>query len=524
MAIAVTPLITWALLAERTRFHIPYAAVAAVVLSVVPLLQWVFGVVRYPGDAWLAALYLLGFAGAIIAGARMQRAQPWLLQRLLFASFGMAALASFGLALYQWLSQDWLGLLAYSPPYARPMANLAQPNNLATLLVWGVVAFWWAYLTGRVSGVISAVAAGLLLFGIAMTQSRAGALEVLLLGLVAVMFRGQLGIRRNASALILLGLWFVLVFAAWASLNGAMLLPQVPSIAQRMAPDSRILVWSLLVEAALQRPWTGWGWNQVVFAQVALAPKYPAIREVFSHSHNLVLDLVLWNGIPVALAACGALVLWCVRQVRQAATPERVMLLTAVGAFLVHAQFELPHSYLLFLLPVGLMVGALHGAPEDRWHIVAPWKVVALPLAALALCLGLVIRDYVHVEEAWTAHRMRAARIGAIDPAPVPRTVVLTHLQAILETVQLEPRRGMPPEEIEKLRFLAERQPGVGSLFRSAQALALNNRGDEASQALDVLCRLHRDAECASAKAAWMALADDDMPEMRGAWPHWVSK
>jgi len=519
MAIAVLPLALWALVADRSRFRVPFAAIAAGVLAVVPLVQWVMGLIRFAGDAWLAAIYLLGFAAAIVVGARARQLRPSLLPNILFASFGVAAMLSFGLALYQWSRLDWLGLLALPLPDARPMANLAQPNHLATLLVWGLVAFWWAYLKRYLRGSVCALAAGLLLLGIAMTQSRAGALEVLLLGLAAFLFRGALGTRRYAAALALLGLWFLAAFLAWVPLNGAMHLPQGASLAERAESGSRILIWQLLVDAAVQRPWTGWGWNQVVLAQVALASGHPAIHEVFSYSHNLVLDLILWNGLPVALLVCAGLVAWFVRQVGQAVTPERALLLTAVGAFLLHAQFELPHGYLLFLLPVGLMVGALHGGAEDRWHVAVPRSVVALPLVVLAFCLVAVARDYMRIEEAWMAYRMQAARIGTVEPAPIPQAIVLTNLQALLETVRIEPRRGMPQEEIEKLHLLAEHQPGAGSLFRYAQASALNGGIANASRALDVLCRLHKEAECASAKVSWTAAAGKDSSEMLAAWP-----
>lgn len=519
MAIAVLPLALWALVADRSPFRVPLAAIAAGVLAVVPLLQWVMGLIRFAGDAWLAAIYLLGFAAAIVVGARARRLRPSLLPNILFASFGVAAMLSFVLALCQWLRLDWPGLFVFPLPYARPMANLAQPNHLATLLVWGLVALWGSYLAGHLRGALCTVAAGLLLFGIAMTQSRVGGLEVLLLGCAAVVFRGALRTRRNAWVLVLLGMWFLTVFLAWAPLNDVMQLPQAQSLAQRMAPGSRILIWQLLLDAAVQRPWTGWGWNQVVLAQVALASGHPAVHEVFSYSHNLVLDLILWNGLPVALLVCAGLVAWCVKQVRQAVTPERALLLTAVGVFLLHAQFELPHGYLLFLLPVGLMVGALDGGSEYRWHVAVPRVVVALPLVVLVFCLVVVVRDYVRIEEAWMAYRMQAARIGTIEPAPIRQAVVLTNLQALLETVRIEPRRGMPQEEIEKLHLLAEHQPGAGSLFRYAQASALNGGIANASKALDVLCRLHKGAECASAKVSWIAVADKDGLEMLTAWP-----
>jgi len=123
------------------------------------------------------------------------------------------------------------------------------------------------------------------------------------------------------------------------------------------------------------------------------------------------------------------------------------------------------------------------------------------------------------MEEAWMAHRMRAARIGSTMPTPVPQTILLTNLQAMLEFVRIAPRRGMPAEEIEQLRLMSQRQPSPGGLFRYAQASALNGGITQATATLDLLCRLHPEGQCASAKAAWIAAADNNMPEMRTVFP-----
>ena len=310
-------------------------------------------------------------------------------------------MVSLGVALYQWFGLDWLGwLVVLAPTNGRAIANLAQPNHLATLLVWGLLATWWAYVHRLARAPVVLVAAAMLLFGVAMTQSRTGAAEVLMLAAAAVVFRRPLATRGHAGALILLGAWFWIAFVGWAPLNDLLGRATAQTLEQRLAPGTRMLHWQLLIDAIAQRPWMGWGWNQVALAQFEMAPLHPASHEVIQYSHNLVLDLLVWNGIPIGVLACVASVSWFVWQVRLAQSAERVILLLAVATLLLHSMLELPHGYALFLLPAALMIGALHVAPIGHREPEVRRAVMALPLAALLLCLVLVIRGLL-------AHRRR---------------------------------------------------------------------------------------------------------------------
>ena len=136
MACAAMPVLIWTVWIGMQRIIVPVEAAAIALLATVPPLQWATGLIQFGGDAWLAALYLLGIAAAIVAGSQAQRCRPWALATALFASYGIAAAASLLLALHQWLQMDLLGsALFVLPAGARPAANLAQPNHLATLLV-----------------------------------------------------------------------------------------------------------------------------------------------------------------------------------------------------------------------------------------------------------------------------------------------------------------------------------------------------------------------------------------------------
>lgn len=520
MAVVALPLIAWSVAAGLPRFLVPFEAMAVAGLAGVPLLQLAFGLIDFGGDAWLAALYLLGLAAAIVVGARAQRLRPWALPRALFSSFGIAAVASVPLMLAQWL--DWAGfgtLLLTLPEGARLSANVGQPNHLATLLVWGLLAVWWARLDGRLHGGLLWFLATLLVGGVAVTQSRTGALEVALVIGAAVVFRRQLRSRRDAAALVLLGGWFVVATFGWPLLNEALRPGQVATLQERMAAGTRVLHWRLFIDAVSVQPWFGWGWNQVAHAQMELAPLHPASHEVPQYAHDLLLDLLLWNGVPIGALAGFGLVAWWLRQLRLATDGPRVLLLLAVTAFLLHALVELPHANLLFLVPVGLMVGALHQPMSSLRDPDVQRGLVAVPFTALIVATVLVIRDYALVEQAWTAHRFRVARIGSLAEQPVPRTIVLSNLEALLRFQRIEPRADMNVADLELLRQVSLRYPSAASLFRQAWALALNGNAADATKVLVVLCHIHSNAECMRAREAWLAKGADSQPELATVWP-----
>ena len=73
-----------------------------------------------------------------------------------------------GQSVSTWRRWLWLtGLLVLPlPPGGRVIANLGQPNQLATLLLWGVLAFWWAYLHQRIGAAVAVLAVAFLLLGL----------------------------------------------------------------------------------------------------------------------------------------------------------------------------------------------------------------------------------------------------------------------------------------------------------------------------------------------------------------------
>jgi hypothetical protein len=393
---------------------------------------------------------------------------------------------------------------------------VAQPNKLATLYVWGLAAFWWAFRAGIVRGWLTVLSAALLLFGVAMTQSRMGALAVSSIMIIAIFHPRALQTKAHRWVMAGLFVWFVGCVFSWNALNGLLELVGPQNLGERLKPGTRMLHWQLIADAILQRPILGWGWQQVSVAQSTLALQHPATGEVIRSSHNLVLDLLIWDGLPLGLLVTCGIAVWYVKNWRNAGNATNTLSMVVLSVFLLHSLLEQPHTSATFLLPAGLLIGALslsnsHAAKQGAWSD-SRAGVIALAVLAMAFCFFLVTRDYFKIESLWMAERLRAARIGSLSPIPIPNTPTLGQLNAVLQVGRVEPRPGMKTEELEAMRMTTYRMPGVGGILKLAQAQALNGQSAEARLSLERLCKINPRSTCDASLRAWSKMVQEFKP------------
>jgi len=508
MTLALLPAAFWAVLRSPRPLPLSPSVIVALLTACIPPLQFAGGVIYFAGDAWMASAYLCGFALVLLVGARFEQLAPGQLANALFAAMGAAALLSTGLVLYQWLGLSGLGLLTFEFPKGyRPMANLGQSNNLATLLVWGLVALWWAYLTGRVRGWMAWLAAAFVMFGIVAAQSRTGWLEVAMLGFAAVLYRRPLTTRRYAAALGLLAAFFVVLVLGWQGLNHALYLEAARASSDEMSPGLRPAAWRMFLDAVTQHPWRGWGWNQQEVAQYAVELSHGSVFGTFSSAHDLILDLWVQNGVLLGTLLALALALWLARMALRVNSAQACLLLLAVGALLIHALLEYPQNYAYFLFPAGLMMGALDVKhPARRVAHVRRWVAVVM------LCLGVGITGWITVEYNIAARNLQLLRfeqkhIGPSRNSKPPDLLMLTQLRELLWFWRVHPAQAMSSQQLDRMRKVAQRYPSDPNLLIFAIALGLHGHPDEAHGALARMVLIAPKERRAEALAAWRSTA-----------------
>jgi hypothetical protein len=221
------------------------------------------------------------------------------------------------------------------------------------------------------------------------------------------------------------------------------------------------------------------------------------------NSHNMPLDLLVWNGIPLGLTILCSVAWWWVAQFRRCDSVERAVVLAAVGVVTIHALLEFPLEYLYFVVPTGLLVGSL-GPPPRHATRYGDRSAAAGSLAVLALMTGYLFVEYSSVEEASRDNRMLAA--GYASSAALPPVRLIDAPVAFMKLWRTEARPAMTPEELEWMRKVTYRHPASPTLLRYAAALGLNGQEGEAARTLTQLCNMHRAVRCDEGRASWEAL------------------
>jgi O-antigen ligase len=523
MACVLSVVAGWLFL--RARAAAPWTGTPLVLLLAVALpgLQYATGLVVQPGTAWICTAYLLGFLLAWLAGAQWESGTPGQLGEALLAAVGIAALLSVGLALHQGLLLDRLDVWAMGGGATRATANLGQPNQLGTLLVWGLLAIGWAHVRQRIGVGVSLFAAAFLMLGIAMTGSRTAWVALLLLMAAVWWWRRLWPHRGTPLALAGLGAWFMLCVATVGPLLQWILGVVDSDVADivRISGEARPTLWALFLDASLQRPWFGYGWGQVSLAFMEVAKEHPSLQVHFSHSHNLFLDLILWCGWPLGLAFSAFLLWWIVSRALRVRNAQDALLFLVVLVVANHAMLELPLHHAYFLLPVGLVMGALDMRLGIRARLQAGrWRlplVGILWLLATAMLAG-IIRDYTRVETAYQGLRYEWANIRT-PPVQPPDVLLLTQWRDFVRMVKWDSTQPVSAAELRWMEHVTSLNPNIGLFQIYAMALARSGQPDKAAHWLQTMCKALPEAQCARVASFWRFKAGSDPVLAAVPWP-----
>lgn len=496
----------------QRHYRVPPLAWGALGLATVPLLQLAFGLVWFRSDAVLASAYLAAFAAMVVVGRAMAAAPNARLVPRLQGGLLFAALVSAGIAFVQWLQIEppTIYILASSRG-ARAAGNLSQPNHLAALLCLGLAATLYFYETRRWGAVVSAACGAVLGAALVLTESRAGWVMVAALVVWWATQRRRATLRLSPAAVSVAALTFMAAVALLPLLSDALLLSLAPGSGPRLQAGTREIHWATLWDAALRQPWFGWGWGQVSVAQVAAVLDHPASGEWVQNSHNLALDLFIHNGLPIGWAVLAGLSWWFVRRIRACRSGEAWALLAGVGVLFTHEFFEFPLDYLYFLLPVGLLMGALHAIEPP----LEPKPKVALSASALALCVvGLVGMllwvgvEYMKVEAATRQLRFVMLGVGVdkVRHAPEPDVWLLDQPREYHRFLNTPARADMSAVELEWMRRNVARAARPAAQLRYSLALGLNGQAAQAQANLARICKMHAVARCDEGRVTWAAL------------------
>ena len=497
--------------AIRARVSVGWNVVtlSLVAIFLVPWIQYCGGLVLSFGTAWMCSIYLLGLVLAVRVGEVWEANQPGQCADYILAAMIIGAVGSTGLQVYQWMAFDPIGAWTLMSSGGRRLSgNLAQPNQLATLQLLGAIGCSWYY--GKVqrgSGAIFLLTAMVILFGAALTESRTVWVNIALLAVLGIAFRHILPSRGYVWAIAAAFVFFAMSVLLIPLLNAMIGFGDYTDTEQyRTLKDPiRIGIWKLMLHAISLEPVWGYGWGQTNAANFAVLANSSAKLGLIGSAHNLFLDLVVWNGVPLGGALCFLVAAWAWRALRGVGDFKQLHLVAFILVLGVHSMLEFPLHYAYFLLPMGLIAGAT----QSTWNLSSLFQSSRLHLPfAITIALGacfVTIRDYLRVENSYYGLRFEARGIPTPIPATPPEVWALRQFADYFVLVRNTPSEGRTEADLDWMRNSVITLSSAQSMYKFAANLALNGHPDDAAHWIAILCKAMPEPNCQVMGDQWRA-------------------
>lgn len=474
---------------------IPGIIVVPCLFIVVILIQTLSNFILYPADMIFPVLYFLLFAVSLICGATIANQENGkhtlaLALSCCFLLSGLVAVVLQHLQLLQLNLMPWVVSLNWDAPL-RPFANFAQANTLALVLCFALASLWHLYATRFLRPIFAVIFAIVLLWGLALTESRIGWIIVPLFGFV--MFNDRRDETKNARLVLLMCLALFIGFVMIASPFLRSLGGLADSVDDRAGQTGvRIVLWQQALAMSFEHPWLGVGWFQFGPNQVNSAAIFK-VTEYSDYAHNILLNLLAEVGWPCTLLFVAGCTWWlyrcCVCNWRSVEVRYFSLILIAVG---VHSMVEYPLWYGFFLFPLGLILGAMH-SQRLGWQVIQLRRGWLIAFCILSLVgTELIIRDYRRMAEGYTAiAKIQEGDRSYLNNIKKPEFTLFPQFYDYFHVIEVNTEINMPQRDIEFLKRISTRFGFMPLLDRLAIACANNRQPAEALRALTSIARLN---------------------------------
>jgi hypothetical protein len=514
---------------ETAAIRVPGICVIPVGLIALIAVQYALDKFTVNWDAILPVAYLACTTFAIIVGATLG-AFPRGNNRLCLALASAILIAGLISSLIATLqisgTEEAIAPFAMTIPdnkAIRPYANLGQPNQLALLLCLAIASVWLLYQSGKLGplGAISSIL--ILLWGLALTQSRIG-------WLILPLFVLSTGLWRNFTALKPVPLYLpAALLVGYFALTQA--LPEIDfggaSAGKAKLPNDRMdsiserwafirLAW----EISLKNPWLGAGWFEFGPQQIGIGADFtPALNS--RHAHNIVMNFAAEIGWPATLLILGTLTYWfyqtCLQPIlKQRISPEAGFATLFLAAVFTHSLVEYPLWYAYILIPTALIIGMTHQTELGSRELALPSYSLLIVFMLSAAGLLTVATDYHRLVKGFRALGWEMYGLKADDDTTArPEWTLFPHYYDYFQFSTSKARENMPAQEIAFMERSAKRFGYTPVMMRMALIYALNGRYDDAVRTLRTLKNLHA-GQYLEAYQNWQAMAKHQ-PEKYGA-------
>ncbi|MCE6003303.1 O-antigen ligase C-terminal domain-containing protein [Acinetobacter junii] len=481
------------------EIKIPRPQILMLIIVLLPPLQFCFGLIIDFSVAFLSFAYLFTFWLMMLCGYNLSlQAEN---REKLMIGFSLvvliAGLLSSFMAVVQWLNLESYIYGIMGLRGNRPYANFGQPNNLSTFLVMALMGGLYLYEKRKVSLWLLIPSSLILLFTITLTQSRTAWIVCIFFFFYWIYKQHKNNPRFNFPKLLL---WTLLYFVIagyllpyltqFMSSNLGTGVAHTASIVQRAGSGhERLGMWMQILHAIAERPWFGYGWNQTSIAVVE-SIEFNTVQVWFNSAHNIILDLLIWNGVPLGVLIIGYLSLWLLWLNKTAKDSTSIIAIMMVCAILIHAMLEFPQRYAYFLLPMGFLLGLIQAQTPQLKGITIQKNVVRCVWLISVIVLLLIWRDYKLFQD--NSRLIFKGKQPTEEILGSSRILLLTQFQKRLDWIALDPKTRFSEAQLSEFAEMVKNKATPYNLKKFAQVLFYNQQNKEAEKYLYILNRLYK--------------------------------
>ncbi len=487
-------LFTLAAICLKDKLKIPSVSLPLLVLACVPIIQLLTGQVFFFSTAMMGFIFVFSFWLSSVLGYNFSIGNYK--REETFAHLSYVFLASGTLtgmiALCQWTNLDSVlpGMVNISGAQ-RPYANFAQPNNMATFLVMALMSCLYLYEKKKIQTKWLFACTAAIIMGVALSQSRTAwvAAIAIMLYLAFYQYKGIIRLKWYYSiAWFIFFISCIMAFPLLSQLAAQAMntdVVQSRDVVSRATGDmSRLAIWQQMLAAIQAQPWFGYGWYQTSVAFVSISDTIQGPVWIRS-AHNFILDFLLWNGLIIGLPFLAYFGYLGYQLQRWVNTPESVIGILMIGAFVTHAMFEFPQHYAYFLLPVGFILGTVLAQNPKIKTVVMPSIGMQFTFAVGLLLLIVIYRDYdVAVPKLGQSIRYEKQQEKITNEKPI---YLLTEFNHRIGWIRLNPYSKASVEQIQEGEQMVLSYPTKYNLIKYAKLLAFNGYEAEAKHQLQRL-------------------------------------
>ena len=481
------------------NIQIPKLQLYILPVAFIPLLQWSGGLVSDFSVALLSTAYLFGFWVMVAMGYNLSlqsSAREQLMKQVCWLLLIIASVTSL-IAMVQWLGLEssLYGIIQLKGN--RPYANFGQPNNLATFLIIGLMGALFLYEKHKASLWLLIPSSLSILFAICLTQSRTSLLVCIFICIYWVIKQYKNKPRLNfiklfgwAATYFLIAGYLLPIIAQVMTTNVGEAVTHTASLAQRAGSGhERLGMWMQIIHAIGERPWFGYGWNQTSVAVVE-SIHFNTVQVWFNSAHNIVLDLLVWNGLPLGFLIIAYFAIWLFWLSKNAKDTISIVAILMVSAILMHAMLEFPQRYAYFLLPMGFLLGLIQAQTPNLNGVTLHRNIIRCVWLVSLIVLLLIWRDYkLFQENSKLVFKQKPVSEEILGSSKI---LILTQFQQRLDWIALKPQTLMSDSDLSVIGEMVENKATPYNLKKYAQLLVYNHKLDEAEKQLFILQQLYK--------------------------------